>query len=437
MLERIREGSQGIAAKIILGVVIVSFAIAGVSSSLGIQGSVPVAEVNGVEIAQTEYVRAYQNERNRMQQQFGEFFEQLAASPGYMEGIKSGVLDRLVEKELSQQLADELGLFIGDDQIKQAIIETTAFHVDGKFDNDRYLQTLARAGYTPSKFREIMREDMLTRQLLVALTNSEFSLDNEAAYFAKLQNQTRDIEYAEVSLEQFKQGVTAEQDELEASYQENIDRYQTPEQVSLSYINLTVDDLVDQITVSDEEIQQQYDASPDAYKRDERRRASHILIGSDDKAKADDLLAQIKGGADFAELAKTHSEDTFSGEKGGDLDFFARGVMTSEFEDAAFALVNKGDVSDVVESEFGFHIIKLTDIEAESIQPLSEVKETIAVSIKREKANILFGEKQQLIADLAFEISDSLEDAAAEAGVKVETTPLFSAATAPAIVNNK
>ncbi|WP_111976615.1 SurA N-terminal domain-containing protein [Algibacillus agarilyticus] len=441
MLERIRESSQGIGAKIILGLVILSFAVAGVGSYINTQGDIPAAEVNGKAISQVEFDRAYQNERSRMEGQFGELFGQLASDENYMRNFRAGVLDRLVNQELSDQLADDLGLRISDAQVKKAIIEMPEFQVEGKFNNDRYLQLLARAGYQASAFREMLRSDMQRRQLLLALTDSEFSLPHELNQYAKLQDQTRDFTYAEVDLEQFKSDVVIEAAELEQEYQSTLDSYRTPEQVAITYLELTVDDLLPSIAVSDEDIQAQYESNMNAYLREERRRASHILISTGDdasasEAKAQALLAQVKAGEDFAALAKSNSEDTFSGENGGDLDFFGKGVMAPEFEEATFALTAIGDISDVVKTSFGYHIIKLTDIEAEAVQPLDDVKADIELSIKREKANILFIEKQQKVAELAFEISDSLIDAAAEVGVELINTPLFDEATAPAALNN-
>ncbi|AWB68362.1 hypothetical protein C2869_18975 [Saccharobesus litoralis] len=441
MLERIRESSQGVAAKIILGLVIASFAVAGVGSYINTKGDIPAAEVNGVAISQMEFDRAYQNERARMERQFGEMFAQLASDENYLKNFRSGILDRLVNQELSDQLADELGLRVGDDQVKQYILDMPEFQVDGKFNNDRFQSLLMNARYSPGEFSEMLRTDMQRRQLLTALTGSEFTLESEAKQFVELQEQTRDFAYAEVNLEQFKDGIVVEDSELEQHYQANLESYRTPEQVALNYIDLRVDDLMEQVSIDESEVLATYEGNPAAYTREERRRASHILVslGDDEEAakkKAQDLLAKVNAGEDFAALAKENSDDTFSGENGGDLDFFGKGVMAPEFEEATFALAQAGDVSELVKTTFGYHIIKLTDIEPQSVQPFDEVKAEIEQNLKRDKANLLFGEKQQLIADLAFEVSDSLHDAASEAGVEVKSTGLFSQATAPSEVNN-
>ncbi|NTS77809.1 SurA N-terminal domain-containing protein [Catenovulum sp. SM1970] len=441
MLERIREGSQGVAAKAILGLVIASFAFAGVGSYINMRGDIAAAEVNGEEVSQRDFVQALESERNRMESQYGQMFSQLAANPEYMRNFRDSVLEKLINQELTDQAAKNLSLRVSDEEIKEAIFAMPAFHIDGKFDNSLFLQTITRAGYQASTFRETLRADMTRSQLLQALTASEFSLPSESDAYQSLMSQTRDFTYATANVEQFKADVRVEASQLEAFYQQNIARYETQEEVALAYIELRVEDLMAGVDVTDAELESDYESNKAAYTSEERRRASHILIdfssGEDEaKVKAEDLLAQIKAGADFAELAKAHSTDTFSGENGGDLDFFAKGVMAPEFEEAAFSLANKGDVSELVQTDFGFHIIKLTDVEAQAVKSFAEVKDEIADKIKREKANILFGEKQQVIADLVFEVSDSLDDAAAEVGIEVKTTELFNRNNAPIAVSN-
>jgi peptidyl-prolyl cis-trans isomerase D len=172
MLEKIREGSQGIVAKTILVLVIFSFAFAGVSSYLGSSTGVPAAIVNGIEIPETELEQAFQNERASLKQQYGEMFDALSADDSYMQGIKKGVLDRLVANTLVDQAAVDLGLRVSDEQIKQAIYTEPAFQTDGQFDNDRYQAVLRQLNYQPVTFRNMMRVDMTRSQLLKALVVS-------------------------------------------------------------------------------------------------------------------------------------------------------------------------------------------------------------------------------------------------------------------------
>ncbi|KMT65740.1 SurA N-terminal domain-containing protein [Catenovulum maritimum] len=436
MLERIREGSQGPVAKSILGLVIVTFALAGVGSYINSGGETQVAEVNGTEIKQSELERAYNNEKSRMESQFGDMFSRLTADPTYLANFKNGILERLISDQLILDLASNLSIRVSEEQIKKAIFEMPEFQVEGKFNNDRFNQVLIRAGYTPTQFKSIMRKDMTRRQLVSALTDSEFVLDNEAKNFQQLQMQKRAIEYVEIDVNQFADSVTVTDEQIESHYQLNIAQYETEQQLEVEYLELVMSDLAKTVDISDSEIENFYNENKASYLKPERRRASHILIETgEDEAKAKEtiegLLAQVKQGADFAELAKTHSSDTFSGQNGGDLDFFGKGMMDPAFETAAYALANIGDVSDVVQSGFGFHIIKLTDIEAEQIKPLEDVKDEITSKLQYEAALDVFAEKRQLVEELAFEMPDSLTQAAEEAELEIKSTALFDVASAP------
>ncbi|EWH11848.1 PpiC-type peptidyl-prolyl cis-trans isomerase [Catenovulum agarivorans DS-2] len=427
MLEKIREGSQGPVAKIILGLVIFSFALAGVGSYINSGSEPKAAEVNGLAINVSELERAYENERARMEAQFGEMFSQIASDPAYLANFKQGILDRLISEQLVNDLANRLSIRTSDEEIKKAIFEMPEFQVDGKFNNDRYLQLLTRAGYTPTRFKEMLREDMTRRAVVSALTDTDFVLEDEVKYFQQLQLQKRDIEYVEVPVELFTDAVEISEADIVSHYEANIEQYETEEKFDIAYIELKLDDVAKGIEVSQEEVSQHYKASQAQYVKAERRRASHILIDNstdDAQQKAQELLAKIEAGEDFAELATTHSADTFSGQNGGDLDFFGKGVMDPAFEEAAFSLENIGDVSEVVESSFGYHIIKLTDIEEETVRPLAEVEQDIVAQLQQDKARDIFLEKQQLLADTAFEVPTSLQDAAEVTDLTVKQTGL-------------
>ncbi len=202
-------------------------------------------------------------------------------------------------------------------------------------------------------------------------------------------------------------------------------------------LQLTAADIAKSVVVADADLQAYYDANQARYQTEERRRVSHILLESADenaeiKAKAEAIATQLQQGADFAELAKKESADTFSAEKGGDLDFIEKGVMDAEFEKAAYALTKAGDISPVVKTEFGYHIIKLTEVQPGSTKAFADVKDQILATVKEEKAAEKFTELQQLLGEKSFEIADSLQEAADAVGAKVVSVPAFSRANAPA-----
>ena len=440
MLEKIREGSQGVVAKTILVLVILSFAFAGVSSYLGSNTGVPAAIVNGEEVSANDLETAFQNERSRIEQQLGEMFNALAADDNYMNSIKQGVLDRLVADKLIDQAANKLGLRVSDEQIKKAIIDEPAFQTDGKFDNDRYLAVLRQLGYQTTSFRNMMRVDMTRRQLLNAIVGSEFVLDGEAKQLAQVQGQTRDIRYLVVDSTPYLASVSVSDEEAQSYYDANLAQFMSPEQVSLEYVELNVADMAKNSQTTDEEVKAYYDEHQSQYKTPEKRLAAHIFVAatdddSADKAKSDAIVAKLNAGEDFAAVAKTDSDDQLSAEQGGKLDWFEQGVMDPAFDEALFAL-QQDQVSSVVKSEFGYHIIKLLDLQASQATAFDDVKAKIVTQLQEKKALDVFYGLQSKLADTSYEIPDTLIDTAQAIGAKVQTTELFSRDRVPAKFNN-
>ncbi|NYR14255.1 peptidylprolyl isomerase [Pseudoalteromonas sp. MIP2626] len=440
MLEKIREGSQGPIAKVILGAVILSFALAGIGSYLGQTTEQPVAEVNGIKISQTEFNRAFQNERGRLEQQFGEYFTQIAADLNYMAQIRQGVIDRLVQQELQTQLAAELGLRVSDESVRQTILELPYFKIGESFNNDRYLQVIRQMNFQPDSFREYLRKDMTRSQLVSAVAGSDFALKNELDSAIALQQQTRSIDYLVVNKEAMQDSVVVSEQEIADYYELNSGQFLSPERLSVNYIELKAQDIT-VASVTEDDVKAYYEQSKAQYVEPEKRRVSHILIDNSEdddaaKAKAESLLAQLNQGADFAELAESSSDDIVSGEMGGDLEWIERDVMDPVFEDAAFALENKGDYSDVIASEFGYHIIKLTDLQAQQVKAYDDVKADLRAELEKAEKVDAFYEKQTEMAALAFEISDRLVDAAEAAGVEIKSTPLVALNELPEPLNS-
>ena len=427
MLEDIRESSQGLTAKIILGFIILTFAVAGIGSySNSVDTS--VADVNGEKISQDEFNKAYQAQRNRMAQQFGDMFETLSADASYMSNFRQGVLDNLINQKLVDQNSEVLAIRVADERIKDTIRNMPEFQVDGVFDNNRYLAMINQAGfYQSSDFRDYLRVEMTRRQLTQALVASEFSLPYQEGMFTALQNQQRDIRFATISAEQFKAEIELTDEEVNQYYLANQSRFENQEKVKVNYIALDVNDIAATVSLTDADVEAYYNDNISRYREDAQRRVAHILVefGDDEasaKASAEALLAKINAGEDFAILAKENSADTFSGENGGDLEWIEAGVMDEAFDNAAFALTDVGSVSEVVKTEFGFHIIKLTDYKEEKTQSLSDVREALIAEAKSEKAQDKFFELQQEVARLSFEFPDSLEDAAGAINATVKTS---------------
>lgn len=431
MLENIREGSQGWIARSILGLVILTFALAGIGSYTN-SVDTSVADVNGEKISQDAFNKAYQAQRNRMAQQFGDMFDTLSADENYMANFRNGVLDNLINEKLIDQSTVNMSIRVSDERIKTTIRTMTEFQVDGAFDNNRYLALINQAGfYQSSDFRDYLRVEMTRRQLTQAVIASEFNLPYQEKLMNTLQDQKRNVRYATIKAEQFKAAIELTDEQVNQYYLANQNRFENQEKVKLNYITLDVNDIAKTIEVSDAEVKTYYEENIASYRQDEQRRVAHILVefGDDQsaaKTKIEDLLSRVNAGEDFATLATEHSSDTFSGENGGDLEWIERGAMGEAFDEGAFALTEVNSVSDVVESEFGFHIIKLTDLKAEQVQAFADVKEELKAKVSNEKAQDKFFELQQEMARLSFESPDSLDEAADAVNAKVNTTDWLS-----------
>ena len=436
MLERIREGSQGPWAMAIIALIVLSFVFAGVGSYLTSSGTTSVATVNGEEISAQELERAYQNQRAQMESQYGESIGQLFSSEEYLAEFRRNVLDRLIAEKLIQQQAVSMGLRVSDEQIREAIVQMPEFQFGGQFDNERFQAILRQNGFQVADFRDFLRVQMTQNQLAAALANSAFALDGEVLQANALQRQTRDAKYVLVNSQEFADSVEITEQDIESYYNANITAFDTDEKVKVAYVKLNVNALKDRVSVDESAVRTYYENNINSYGKEEERRVSHILVEAGDdqdaaRAEAETLKTELDNGSDFAELAKQHSDDAFSAENGGDLDFITPEMMDPAFDEAAFALENIGDVSNVVETEFGFHIIKLTDIKEAQVKPFDEVAGDIRDSLLYDAAMEKYFELQNTLAEIAFEVPDTLEDAANAVDLPIQESVLFSRNTAP------
>jgi len=441
MLEKMREGASGIFAKVVLGLVILSFVFAGVGSYINSGTDNPAVVVNGEEISDLAVERAYQNERSRMEAQLGDFFSQLASNPEYLSNFRKQIVDRLVSEKLLDQFSADAGIRVSDEELKQAIIEMPTFQLGGRFDNERFQQILRQAGMQPHEFRDVMRGDLTRRQISDAILTSAFTLPTEAGKAVELEKQTRDTRFIRFSSSLFSDELNISDDERKDYYQSNILNFDTEEKVKVEYVELNVEDIIPTIELTDADIETYYQENLDSFSAKEERRVAHILIefGDDEEAakgQLEGLLDIARTGADFGALARDNSADTFSAENGGDLEWIERGQMDPAFEEAAYALENTGDISDVVKTEFGFHIIKLTDFKAEQVPELADVKAEITTTLQRDLALEQFYDLQTRMSEVAFEMPDAVLDVAEAIEQEVKTSELFSRNGAPVALSN-
>ena len=434
MLDKLREGSQGVAAKIVLVAIILSFALAGVSSYLGGSNVAIAVLVNDQEISQSSVEQAYQNERSKLQQQYGEQFDTLASNPNFAQQVRAQATQSLITDALISQAIDEMGLRIGDEQVKDEIRNMQEFQVDGKFNNEQYLALLRRASYTPAQFSQSLKSDLARRQLLQMLVGSEFVLPSEVDVANQLQAQQRIAKVLTVKTSDFANVDSVTEEEINTYYQANSSQYQSAEQVSIDYVLLDASTLVDQVSVTADEVEAYYENNHSDYQRVERRKVAHILLQgltAENKQKAQALLDKLNAGADFVTLVTENSDDTFSASNNGELDWFEAGVMDPAFDSASFALSATSPLSDIVESSFGYHIIKLIDVEESAALPFADVKGRVEVALQKQKSSELYFDLYQTLSEVAFESPDNLEEAAGAISAQVLHSELFTAENAP------
>lgn len=436
MLQVIRDRAQGFFAWLIVGGIILSFALWGINSYIQDDSSGFVAAtVNEVDVSTYEYQIAYQNERARMQQMFGENFD----ADLFDDQIKNSALDRVIDNALLMQVALDSGFRVSDAQLMNTLKNIPAFQDNGAFSKAAYEQALRSSGEPTSGFESRVRRSLLADQVIRSIASTGFVGSKDVAAIYELESQEREVEYLTISANSFKNEIKISDAEIQEHYQANQEIYKTPEQVQVEYIELSVDDLMASIDVTNDDVEAYYEEQKDRFVTPEERKARHILIeGSDEaaKAKAQALYDQIVAGADFGKLAKENSQDPGSAMDGGMLDYFGHGVMDSSFEDSAFSL-KKGEISKPVLSKFGYHIIKLEDIRGGGEKPLAKVRDELTSTLKRQRAERAYFEKVEKLSNLVYEIPDSLTPAVDELGLTIKTSPFFGRAGGAGIASER
>jgi peptidyl-prolyl cis-trans isomerase D len=388
-----------------------------------------VATVGGSKITRQELQGALREQQDRMRAQMGG-----NADPALFETpqIRRAVLDSLVTQRLLAEQTQKARLVVGNEQLIQFIAGVPSLQENGKFSKERYEALVAAQGISKEMFEARLRQDMAMQQLMLPVIEAGITGQVAAARWLVTQLEQREIGEARLMPDSYAGQVKLADDAVQKYYEANRKQFELPEQVRAEFLTFSRDALIAQAVVSDEEVKAAYQSRADRYKEGETRRASHILIRAAKeapeaeakaaKAKADELLAQVsKAPADFAKLAKQNSQDPGSAQKGGDLDWFGRGAMVKVFEDTAFAL-KEGQVSDVVRSDFGFHIIRLTGVRAERSKPFEEVKADLLAELKREAGMKKYAEAAEAFGNTVYEQADSLKPAAEKWKLEIRQT---------------
>ena len=428
MFDAVRNNKKIV--QIFLALITLPFAFWGVDSYVRNMGAGhDMASVGDSKITVPEFETAIRERQDQLRQSLGDNFR---AELMNTTEVRLSVLNSLIDRRVLAMEAGKNRMGVSDATLREMISSMSGLQENGKFSMARYEEALRARGMSQGQFEAKLRQDLTLQQLLGGVGQTAFVTTAQIDAMLRLQQEERQFAEFRIAPEQFADKVKVEAAEVQKYYDENKKDFEVPEQVKAEYVVLSLEALMDQVPVSEAEARDWYEKHKDNYKVAEERRASHILIGSkgDDKekakAKAEEVLAEVrKSPAKFAELAKQYSEDPGSAKKGGDLGFFGRGMMVKPFEEAVFAQ-KEGDVSELVQSEFGYHIIKLTGIKGGNTRSFEEARAEIEGELKRQGATRKLAEAVEGFNNTVYEQAESLQPAADKFKLKIQRSDFLT-----------
>lgn len=397
-----------------------------------------VARVDGTDITRPEWDAQHRNEIDRIRQQAPNIDPSLLDS----DAARYATLERMVRERVLAAAASKSNMTVSEERLARLFAEDTglaSFRTpDGKFDRETFMRVTGR---TPEQYEASVRADLATQQVLLGVSGTAFATSAQAAAALNAFYDRREIQVARFDPNTFTSKVSVSDADLQAYYKDHTAQFQVPEQAAIEYLVLDLDAAKKNISVSEADLRSYYDQNTARFGTKEERRASHILIAAPAsapaadrekaRAKAQELLEQVRKAPNtFADVARKNSQDPGSAEKGGDLDFVTRGAMVKPFEDAMFAL-KKGDISDVVETEFGYHIIHLNDIKAAVVPPFEQVRGSIENEVRSQQATQEFAKAAETFTDAVYQQPDSLKPAADKLKLTVQTANNVARTPAP------
>lgn len=413
--------------RIVIVLVVVPFAFFGLESYTRVfRGADDVATVEGNGITQREFSDALRQQQERLRALFGRDFD---LSGFDTPAARLSVLDTLIAQRLLATTAAKANLAMSREAVIEQIKAAPDFQENGKFSPERYSAYLRSRGLSDAANVELLRQQLPMSHLVDAVSGTAIPSRTVSQRLAALEAQQREVSEASFAASAFLGQAKADEAALKAYYDANADEFRVPERVRADYIVLSAEELGRADPVTDAELKAAYEARAADFRVEEQRRASHILVKS--REEAEKLVAQArKAPESFAALAKQHSQDPGSAEKGGDLGLFGRGMMVKPFEDAAFAM-KPGEIAGPVQSDFGFHVIRLTEVQAGKGRQLEEVRAELTAELARQKGMKKFAESAEAVNNLVYEQSDSLKPAAERFKLKVQTSGWITRSGSP------
>lgn len=439
MLGKIREKTGGKVAAIILSLVAIPFVLWGTYSYFEGGSRVNVARVGDVEIGAERYRSALEQQRRAAQQTLGKAYDtHLFDSPEF----KTSVVEGMIEEVVLLNGARAGGYRVSDAQLNRMIRQEPQLQRAGQFDPRLYEMLLRRTGVDARGFEARLRGDMIVRQAASGFSEGGLVSEREISAVLRLKEQRREAAYAQLKPEKFLGGARITPQDIQSYYDAHSEQYRTPERARIQYLRLSAGDIARKIKLSDDELRKAYAEQAGRYVTPEQRRASHLLVNlpaaadpaaeRQALAKSENLRAQALAGADFAGLARKHSEDAGSAANGGDLGVIERGAFPAEFESALSAL-KPGEISKPVRSASGYHLIKLTELRPEVRKSFTEARPALEKELRQHRADEQFFDLIERFRNLVYEQPDSLQPAAQALGLALETSDWFTRAAGAGI----
>jgi peptidyl-prolyl cis-trans isomerase D len=430
MLQGLRDRLTGPVIWFIVGIIVIPFAFFGIQTFRNSSGDPTVAQVGGEKIKESQFQRGYEQRLQQLQNLMGENFRPEMIN---QERFRQTVLNDMVQESLLRQHVRESGYRASDAMVFESLEAIPAFQENGKFSSEAYRSLLARQGYTPTRFEQQLRDQIVIDQMREGILGSAFTSPAGAAQAWRLEEQQRWLAYAVFDAARYLPQVQVSDAQVQERYDQQKARFQSPERLRVAYVELALDQLPPAPAPEAEVLKVVYEAEKATrFTTVEERKARHILInfGADkDQAKAriEALAEKIRQGADFASLASSQSDDPGSKSAGGDLGWVRRGQMTDKFEQALFAL-GKGELGGPVETEFGWHLIKLEDLRESHTRPFEdpEVQAELLAAYRQRDAERRYQELSEKVEQTAFESPNSLEPVAQASGLKLQASDWFT-----------
>jgi peptidyl-prolyl cis-trans isomerase D len=444
VLEAIRKHAQGWLAKVILGLIAITFALFGIDSYMkGDRSGGIVAEVGDVGISHQELAREIQAQSDRMRKSLGPTFDPAVTETA---DFRKQVLNNLIDRKALLQDAQKLKLLAPDAYIAAVLAQIPEFQQDGKFSQQRYEAVLRQNGRSPAQFENELRQSFMLEAVTSPAALASFPSNTSVRQIARLAAQQREISWADLPASSVASEVKVTPADVERYYAEHKAEFTEPEQIRAEYLELDMAAVAAGITVSDQAVADYYASNAAQFGQPEQRSASHILIAVDKnadaatrakaKAKATELLQTVQKSPErFAELARKESQDPGSAAQGGSLGSFSRGMMVKPFEDAVFSM-KPNEIRGPVETDFGYHIIRLDGIVAAKTTPLAQVRDAVVDALRKQQAQKAFADLAENFSNLVYENATSLQPAATAAKLTIKQSGWMTARNAPPPFNN-